>query len=578
MHPHRPLCNFHVSFYINIRPMYFKFKSSLPFILWGIFASIWMIHPAQAQDKNNLERPKLVVGIVVDQMRWDYLYRYYDRYGTGGFKRMLNEGFSAENTMIDYVPTVTAIGHSTAYTGSVPAIHGIAGNDFIVQATGETMYCAEDHTVETVGSASDAGKMSPKNLLASTMTDELKLATNFRSKVIGVAIKDRGSILPAGHVADAAYWYDGSTGDFISSTYYMESLPKWVQEFNAKKLPEQYLNQNWNTLYPIDTYLQSTDDNTPFEGKYPGTDAPVFPVPTAKILKEKGPGIISSTPYGNTLTTQMAMAAIEHEQMGQDAITDFLAVSFSSTDYVGHQFGPNAIEVEDTYLRLDKDLEDLFNYLDAHVGKGAYTVFLTADHGGAHNATFMQDHRLPSGTFASGKALKALNQTLETQFGSPDLVKSLMNYQVHFNHALIQDKGLDLEQVKKTSIAALKKVSGVAYVVDMERVAEASIPKRIAERIINGYHHERSGSVQIILEPGWYSSNSDRPTGTTHSSWNPYDSHIPLVFMGWGVRQGSTSRITHMTDIAPTIAALLHIQQPNGCIGNSITELIEVEQ
>lgn len=558
--------------------MHFKFKSVLLWIFLGSFTSLCTVQSVYGQAKQSVPRPKLVVGIVVDQMRWDYLYRYYERYGEGGFKRMLNEGFSAANTMIDYVPTVTAIGHSSVYTGSVPAIHGIAGNDFIVQATGESMYCAEDNTVETVGSASKAGKMSPRNLLASTITDELKLATNFRSKVIGVAIKDRGSILPAGHVADAAYWYDGSTGDFISSTYYMDKLPQWVQQFNAQKLPEQYLNQNWNTLYPIDTYVQSTEDNTPFEGKFPGMEAPVFPVPTAQLLKEEGPGIISSTPYGNTLTAQMAMAAVENEQMGQDDISDFLAVSFSATDYVGHRFGPNAIETEDTYLRLDKDLETFFNFLDTHVGKGAYTVFLTADHGGAHNATFMQAHDMPSGTFGSRDALTALNQALENAFGTPKLVSSLMNYQVHFNHKLVEEKGLDWNALKQTAVSVLKKQDGVAYAVDMERVEEASIPKRIAERIINGYHHERSGEIQIVMAPGWYSNNSDTPTGTTHSAWNPYDSHIPLIFMGWGITPGETSRITHMTDIAPTIAALLHIQQPNGCIGNSITEVIQAEQ
>src|SRR5690554_255598 len=261
------------------------------------------------QSSATLERPKLVVGIVVDQMRWDYLYRYYDRYNNEGFKRILNEGFSAENAHINYVPTVTAIGHSTLYTGSVPAIHGIAGNDFIIQKTGQTVYCAEDKDVQTVGSDSKAGLMSPKNLLASTITDELKLATNFRSKVIGVSIKDRGSILPAGHLGDASYWYDGGAGKWITSTWYMNELPTWVEEFNNQNLIEKYLNQGWNTLYPIDTYIQSTSDNNEFEGKFRGTDAPVFPVNTAKLLKESGPGIITSTPYGNTFTIEMAKAA-----------------------------------------------------------------------------------------------------------------------------------------------------------------------------------------------------------------------------------------------------------------------------
>jgi predicted AlkP superfamily pyrophosphatase or phosphodiesterase len=328
-------------------------------------------------------------------MRWDFLYRYYDRYEKGGFKRMLNEGFTCENTHIDYAPSVTAVGHATVYTGSVPALHGIAGNDFIIQSTGKNTYCTEDSTVHTVGSASKAGEMSPRNMLTTSVTDELKLATNFRSKVIGIALKDRGAILPAGHTADAAYWFDDATGGWISSTFYMKSLPQWVQDLNAKKLPEQYLKQDWNTLYPIETYVNSSADNNAYEGKFSGTTTPTFPVRTSQMIG-KGVGVIRSTPYGNTITLDMAQAAIDHENLGADAITDFLAVSFSSPDYIGHQFGPNSIEVEDTYLRLDRNISDLLAYLDKKVGKGNYTAFLTADHGAAHNPNFLKDKKIPA--------------------------------------------------------------------------------------------------------------------------------------------------------------------------------------
>lgn len=536
--------------------------------------------PSSSQDRNSsnkLERPKLVVGIVVDQMRWDYLYRYYDRYNNHGFKRILNEGFSAENTYIDYVPTVTAIGHSTLYTGSVPSIHGIAGNDFIIQKTGQTVYCAEDKDVLTVGSDSKAGLMSPKNLLASTITDELKLATNFRSKVIGVSIKDRGSILPAGHLADAAYWYDGSAGKWITSSWYMNELPAWVTQFNDQNLIEKYLNQGWNTLYPIETYVQSTPDNNEFEGKFKGTDAPVFPINTAKLLKENGPGIITSTPYGNQFTIEMAKAAIKNEALGQRGITDFLAMSLSSPDYIGHQFGPNSIEVEDNYLRLDKDLGDFLSYLDQTIGIGEYTIFLSADHGAAHNATFMQDNKMPSGGFGTSKVLTELNEYLASIFKEEKLVLSMMNYQVHFNNVLIKEKGLDLEKIKVATIDLLSDQPGVAYVLDMEKTETTSIPKILRERIINGYNHKRSGAIQVILEPAWYSSSSARPTGTTHGTWNPHDSHIPLLFMGWGINQGKTSRTVHMTDVASTIAALLKIQEPNGNIGTPVLEALKSE-
>lgn len=519
----------------------------------------------------SLPRPKLVVGLVVDQMRWDYLYRYYDRYQSGGFKRMLNEGFTCENTLIDYIPTVTAIGHSSIYTGSVPAIHGIAGNDFIIQATGKSVYCTEDSTVKTVGSTSNAGEMSPRNLLTTTITDELRLATNFRSKVIGIALKDRGGILPAGHAANAAYWFDDVSGNWITSTYYMKELPSWVQNFNSQKLVDKYLKQDWNTLYPINTYLQSEPDNNKHEGAFSNAKTPTFPVKTSDE-GTKGPGMIRGTPYGNSLTLDLAKAAVENEQLGKNTVTDFLAVSLSSTDYVGHQFGPNAIETEDTYLRLDRDLASFFTYLDGKVGKGNYTVFLSADHGAAHNPNFLLDHEIPAGVWPGGTYLKDLNQILENKYKLKKLVVGLSNYQVNLNNPVIQANKLDISEIKKECILFLQQQNGVATLVDMDKIQEASIPDELRTRIINGYNRERCGAIQIILKPGWYSGSG--PTGTTHGTWNPYDAHIPLLFMGWGVQHGHTNRETHMTDISATVAALLHIQAPNGCIGKPISEVL----
>lgn len=535
------------------------------------------VMPAASATKT-LPRPKLVVGIVVDQMRWDYLYRFYDRYQSNGFKRLLNDGFSCDNTLIDYIPTFTAPGHTCAYTGSVPAIHGIAGNDFIIQATGRSVYCTEDTTVKTVGSTSAAGKMSPRNLLTTTVTDELRLATNFRSKVIGIALKDRGGILPAGHTANAAYWFDDKSGNWITSTYYMNDLPQWVKDFNDQKLPETYLKLDWNTLYPIDTYVQTLPDNSKYEGKFSGADSPTFPVKTSSIYKKTGLGLIRSTPYGNTLTLDMAVAAINGEQLGQHDVTDFLAVSFSSTDYVGHQFGPNSVEIEDVYLRLDRDFASLFTFLDAKVGKGNYSVFLTADHGAAHNTAFLNDHGIPANVWEDAAVKDSLNKVLLKKYKIEKLVLSLANYQVNFNYKDMNYAKLDEDAVKKDCIAYLEKSPGVAYAIDMKNVKTANIPDELRTRIINGYSPVHSGAIQIILEPGWFTGHSGSeagPTGTTHGTWNPYDAHIPLVFMGWGIQHGHLNRETHMTDIAATVAALLHIQAPNGCIGTPIQEVLK---
>lgn len=520
-------------------------------------------------------RPKLVVGIMVDQMRWDYLYRFYERYGNSGFKRMLQEGFSCENAYINYVPSVTGIGHSTVYTGSVPAIHGITGNDWIIQATGKNMYCAADSSVKTVGSSTeDVGKMSPKNLLVTSMTDELRLATNFRSKVIAIASKDRGAILPGGHTANAAYWYDGKSGNWVTSTYYMNQLPAWLTRFNEQKLPEKYLKQDWNTLYPIVTYIQSSKDNAPYEGKFPGTESPTFPVKTSEMLG-RGLGLLTSTPYGSTLTLELAKAAIDNEALGADAVTDFLAISVSSPDYIGHQFGPNSIEVEDTYLRLDRDLATLFGHLDTKVGKGNYTVFLTADHAAQHNAGFLNDNKINAGVFQSSAVLKQLNAQLESEFKVKDIALSFSNYAVSLNNAVIKGNKLDEKAIKTSTIEFLKKQEGVAFVIDIANAQNSTIPEVYKEKIINGYHPERSGVIQIVLEPAWYSGSSARSTGATHGTMNPADTHIPMVFMGWGIKQGKTNNTYHMTDIAPTISGLLRIQEPNGNIGKAVNEALK---
>jgi arylsulfatase A-like enzyme len=521
-----------------------------------------------------VERPRLVVGIVVDQMRWDYLYRFHDRYGDKGFKRLLREGFSCENTMLNHVPTYTAIGHATIYTGSVPSIHGIAGNSFIVQATGKSLYCTEDNAVESVGTPrpdAAAGKMSPLNLKATTITDELELATNFRSKVIGVSLKDRGSILPAGHAADAAYWFDGESGNWITSTWYRPELPAWLDEYNRARPAEAYLARDWNTLYPIETYLQSTPDDNPYEEPYVKEERPLFPVKTSELVQRLGAGLIRTTPYGTTMTLDVARLAIENEQLGADEITDFLAVSLSSPDYIGHQFGANSVKVEDCYLRLDRDLGDFIAYLDKHVGKGNYLLFLTADHAGAHNGQFLIDHQVPAGNWNESATRAALNNHLQERFGIEKLVASLSNYQVHFNNKQI-DETVDRAALRAATIAYLEQVEGIAHVIEMATAATAPVPAAIRERIINGYNRALSGEIQIILQPAWY-SDRDRQ-GATHGTWNPHDSHIPLLWMGWHVPRGHSNEEVYMTDIAPTLAALLRVQMPNGCIGKPIIDLL----
>jgi predicted AlkP superfamily pyrophosphatase or phosphodiesterase len=541
--------------------MHRKWLSGLLFVLTPGLAALAQTPPPS--------RPKLVVGIMIDQMRWDYLYRYYDRYPAGGFKRLLSAGYSCENTMLPYLPTYTACGHSCVYTGSVPSIHGITGNSWFDNALGREVYCTEDTTVTTVGSTSDEGKMSPRNLLVPTVTDELRLATNFRSKVIGISLKDRASILPAGHTANAAYWYDHKTGAFITSTYYEKDLPDWVKTFNAQKLADSYYKDGWIPMYPLSTYTQSTEDEVPWEGRPFGEGQKGLPYNLSAYVG-KDYGKLANTPFGNSIVAEMARAALDGEQLGKGAFTDFLALSFSSTDYVGHAFGPNSVEAEDTYLRLDRILAELLAYLDAKVGKGQYLVFLTADHGAAHAAGFMNAHNIPAGTVNEGAWKKDLQQRLQEGFHAPNLVKAVLNYQVYLNQALMDSLGLDRRKVETEVVKYLMAQPGVARAFALDRMDNEPLPEVIRTAVENGYNPKRGGDVQVILLPQWMDGGK---TGTTHGLWNPYDSHIPLVWFGWHIQPGHLNRTVYMTDIAVTLAAKLHIQMPNGAIGHVIEEV-----
>ncbi|HSC53179.1 MAG TPA: alkaline phosphatase PafA [Phnomibacter sp.] len=515
----------------------------------------------------NGKRPKLVVGLVVDQMRWDFLYRYYSRYGEGGFKRLIAQGFSAENTLIPYAQSITAPGHACVYTGSTPAINGIVGNDWFDAQQGKGVYCVEDDSVQIVGGVANSDPMSPKNLFATTITDELRLATNFQSKVVGVAIKDRGAILPAGHTG-TAYWYEGANGSFVSSTWYMNALPAWAQDFNNKKLVDEYYKKNWNTLYPVDSYTLSDIDNNPYEGRTSGDAAPVFPHDLQRFIG-KDYGAIRSTPYGNTLTLDFAKEALKAEKLGADAVTDFLAVSLSSTDYIGHQYGPNSIEIEDTYLRLDKDLAEFFKFLDAEVGKNEYVFFITADHGVAHVPAYLSKHNIKVSTVTSTAA--DINRKVLNKFGVPSIIRSFGNSQVYLNYRNIDSVGKNANEIADFIAQELKKLPYMLDAFSYHQVANLTLSTMLKEKFLLGFNPARSGDIQIVLKPGYfYGGNS----GTTHGTMYPYDAHIPMVFMGWGITPGRTNRVTYMTDISATLAALLHIQMPSGSIGSPIVEIL----
>lgn len=517
-------------------------------------------------------KPRLVVGIVVDQMRYDYIYRYWDKFGNDGFKRLVNEGFFCRNTNYNYVPTYTGPGHTSIYTGTTPAVHGIIANDWFDKKTGKYVYCAEDNTVSGVGTTAAEGKRSPANNLTTTITDELRISSNMKSKVIGIALKDRSAIMPAGHIANAAYWYDGGIGSFISSTYYMKELPAWVQEFNKKELPKKYLSQSWNTLLPIDQYTESIADDNKYESILKGEERSVFPHDLAKLMTTSGGlNLIRSTPFGNSLTKDFAIEVIRNEGMGKSAATDFLAISFSSPDYIGHTWGPNSVEQEDDYLRLDKDLAELLKFLDEQVGKENVLVFLTADHAAPEVPSYLMDLKVPAGYVDEGKMNAGLKAYLNQLYGDT-LVLSMSNQQVFLNHKVIDDKKLVLQQVEENAAAFLQKMDGVSEVITATTMNNASFTEGARYLMQKGYNAKRSGDILINYLPAWVDYQK---TGTTHGSPYSYDTHVPLIFYGWNVKQGSSSEQVYITDVAATLAMMLNIQFPNGCTGKPLSFLVK---
>lgn len=515
--------------------------------------------------KVELTKPKLVVGIVVDQMRYDYLYRFYDKYSDNGLKRLMNDGFNCRNNHYHYASTVTGPGHAHIYTGSSPAISGIVGNEWHDKVENKDHYVVDDSTVNIVGDGRpNNGKMSPNNLKVTTITDQLRIASQFNSKVIGVAIKDRGSILPAGHTG-MAYWYDAYSGNWITSDFYQKELPTWVTKFNAQKLPETYIAKGWETLRPIESYVETEADDQPYEATISGEPKAVFP---HKITMAS----IASSYYGNELTKKFALAAFDAENLGRGAYTDFLAVSFSTPDYVGHAFGPQSKEIEDVYIRFDLDIAEILNHLDATLGKGTYSVFLSADHGVAEIPSFLRKHNINSGLFTGSDMQKKAEAALVAKFGEGKYIDASDNYQLYLNHKTLKSKKLTTTDALEAVKEVLEKEEGIYTVVDISKGDFGSIPTYYKEKLNTIYNPKRSGELMVLVEPAWFSGYTK---GTTHGSMYAYDTHVPLLLYGWGIKKGETTKSTYISDIAPTIAQLLNILEPNGNIGKPVSEALK---
>jgi predicted AlkP superfamily pyrophosphatase or phosphodiesterase len=517
-------------------------------------------------------QPKLAIGIVVDQMRYDYLTKYSSEFSEGGFKRFYSQGFVYVDHHYNYTPTFTGPGHASIFTGTTPAIHGIVGNEWYDKTHNRDVYCAEDLNVEPVGTSAADSKRSPVLMQSTTIGDQLRIHYSMRSKVIGLALKDRGAILSAGHKANGAYWFDPKTANFVSSTYYVKELPAWLQAFNEKKLAEKYLAQNWSLLKPESFYPEP--DDVPYEKVYNSQSKSVFPYDLAKLKATNGIGVISSTPFGNSIMVDLAVAAIEGEKLGDDNVTDMLTLSFSSPDYIGHQFGPHSREVHDMYLRLDLDLKRFFEYLDKRFGLSNITIFLTADHGAADVPMLVKSN---TGYYSEAGLKRSLDSLLKAELGVDSIIVDLSNLQVFLNHRLLKVKKLSVDDVLAVCKQNIGKLVGVR---DIWNAVESGTPTGtgLEHRLVqNGYHPKRSGDLVLLAEPGWIGDYSIKG-GTTHGSPFSYDTHVPMLWLGYGVTRGRSFDRTEIPDIAPTLAHILGCAAPNGTTGVPMVKLLETHE
>lgn len=508
------------------------------------------------------KKPKLVVAIVIDQMRYDFLENLSHRYSDNGFNRLVNDGFNCKNNFYNYVPTVTGPGHSSISTGSTPKTHGIVGNNWYDRERKHSIYCTDDSNYNNVGGDDYSGNKSPNNLLVETFADINKMSNN-KSKTISIAIKDRGSILMGGKKADAAYWYYGKErAQWITSTFYMNQIPDWVKEFNKEDNLEKYL-EDWNTLKDISTYENHEIDNNSFEKLFKGKDNSAFPYDIKSLMKHNDCfDMIKETPYGNTMTTDFAIEAIVNENLGKRGVTDVITVGYSSTDYIGHSFGVASVETQDTYIRLDLEIQKLLSFLDKEIGKNEYTLFLTADHGVLEIPAYLSstgvNAQAVSENDLTNKVVKKLNDVLGIEVKK--LIANVDNSQIYLNDEVISEMNLNKSKVVNELVKILESFDFISKAYTADFILGSSELIEYEKLIQNGYHKERSGDIALILKENVIFYNGK---GTTHGSGYNYDTHVPLIFYGYGIKKGETLNHTEIPDIAPTISKLLGLEMKN---------------
>jgi len=521
------------------------------------------------------DKPALIIGIVVEQLRFDQIERFRDKLSENGIKKMINEGTFFRNASFDYMLTQSAPGFSTISTGTDPSYHGITSDNWYLPLKNEFIYCTKDVSVNPTGGSYESGLHSAINLNASTFADELKIATGKRSKVYSVGVREQSAIFSAGHAADGAFWYDNTTGTWMSSTYYMDALPPWVNDFNAMKYSETYLNTTWNLFKHASDYSSCLPDSNKFETGFNGIN--YFPYDINKLSKPAGRNstrnfaFLRETPFGDSYTTDFAIRLIDKDSLGRDDIPDFLAICYSSTDYIGHRFGPSSVETGDAILRLDKNIETLLTYLNDNLGKRNVLVYFTSAHGVSEIPSIMENTRIPAGYFKQNQALQLLRSYLNAVYGEGDWVRGFSERQIFLNRTLIEDARIPIEDIQKKTARFLTQFSGVASAYPFYAFEANDFGNGHLRRIVNNFSPQRSGDVIVILNPGWVDREGDQLTN--HNSPYEYDSHVPLVWYGWTVNRSTVMRKVNMTDIAATLSSLCRIPYPNACTGEPMPEL-----
>lgn len=525
------------------------------------------------------EAPKLVVGIVVDQMCYEYLYRYYDKFSDDGFRKLMEKGTNCRNTHYNYVPTYTGPGHASIYTGTTPNNHGIVANEWYDRESNAVINCVDDANVTPVGTNSSDGLCSPKNLKTNTVSDQLKL-TYASSKVISMSIKDRGAILPGGHLSDGSYWYDYETGKFITSSFFMSSLPSWVNEFNDTKFVEENMLKVWETLYPITSYTESGPDDSPYENRLGDKLTPTFPYNLKDLSSFINPNsLFTITPFSNTVLTDFAIKAISSESLGQDDVTDMLCMSYSTPDIAGHSFGPNSVEIEDMYLRLDFEIARLIKELEKNVGKKNFVLFLTADHAVVPVPQYLIDNNLPGGYFFMDTVISELRNVASSKFGFDPIITE-ENLSIYLDKEKIELANQDTDEVANFIKMKLEKYQEIKAIYTVNELKNGA-DEEWRDMIFLGYHPKESGDIMFILEPGYLAKSADSESarrGTSHGSAFNYDTHVPLIWYGGGVENQEIHRRVEITDIAATLINIMNLQRNGAMTGNPILELFETKR